>query len=80
MFPQDFLNILSNAEEGGRVPEVMQHQAEFYEEEARRQLTILTRTVSGAIWLIVAAVLIFLIFRMYLGIYGPGGMIDRFAR
>jgi type IV pilus assembly protein PilC len=80
VFPQDFLNILSNAEEGGRVPEVMQHQAEFYEEEARRQLTILTRVASGAVWLMVAGMLIFMIFRIFLSVYGPGGVIDRFAR
>jgi type IV pilus assembly protein PilC len=80
VFPQNFLDILSNAEEGGRVPEVMQHQAEFYEEEARRQLTILTRTVSGLVWLIVAGILIFLIFRIFLSVYGSGGVIDRLAR
>src|SRR5262249_31765058 len=30
IFPQEFLNILANAEEGGRVPEVMEHQTEYY--------------------------------------------------
>jgi type II secretory pathway component PulF len=76
IFPQNFLDILANAEEGGRVPEVMRHQAEFYADEARRRLTILTHVASGAIWLIVSGMLIFMIFRLYLGVYGPGGAID----
>jgi type IV pilus assembly protein PilC len=80
LFPQNFLDIIANAEEGGRVPEVMKHQAEYYEEEARRYLTILTRSASTAVWLIVAGMLIFMIFRIFLSIYGSGGMIDRLAR
>jgi type II secretory pathway component PulF len=76
LFPQNFLDILANAEEGGRMPEVMQQQAGVYEEEARRRLTILTRGASGTIWLIVAGTLIFLIFRIFLSIYGPGGVYD----
>jgi type IV pilus assembly protein PilC len=76
VFPQDFLDIIANAEEGGRVPEVMRHQAEFYEEETRRRLTILARAASGAIWLMVAGMLIFMIFRIATGIYGGGGPYD----
>jgi type IV pilus assembly protein PilC len=80
LFPRNFLDIVANAEEGGQVPEVMKHQAKFYEEEARRRLTILTRVASSAIWLFVAAILIFLILRIALSIYGPGGVYDRLAR
>lgn len=80
IFPQNFVDIVANAEEGGRVPEVMKQQAEFYEEEARRRLSILTRSASTAIWLIVAGMLIFMIFRIFLSIYGSGGVIDRLAR
>jgi type II secretory pathway component PulF len=80
LFPQNLLDIIANAEESGRVPEVMQHQAEFYEEGARRRLTILTRSASSAVWLIVAGMLIFMIFRIFLSIYGSGGVIDRLAR
>src|SRR5262249_37286893 len=54
LFPQNFLDIVANAEEGGRVPEVMRHQSEYYADEARRRLTILTHAASAAIWLIVA--------------------------
>jgi len=64
IFPYDFVNILANAEEGGRVPEVMRHQAEYYEEESRRRMTMLTMAASGVIWLCVAGFLIFMIFRI----------------
>ncbi len=80
VFPENFLDIIANAEEGGRVPEVMQHQADYYADEARRRLTILTNGASGAIWLIVAGTIIFLIFRIFLSVYGPGGVYDTFAR
>src|SRR4051812_7082944 len=46
LLPEDFRNILANAEEGGRVAEVLAHQAEHYEEEARRRLSVLTQ-VAG---------------------------------
>jgi type II secretory pathway component PulF len=80
VFPADFLDIVANAEEGGRVPEVMQHQSEYYADEARRRLTILTHAASGAIWLIVAGTIIFLIFKIFLSVYGPGGLYDSLAR
>jgi type IV pilus assembly protein PilC len=80
VFPADFLDIVANAEEGGRVPEVMQHQSEYYADEARRRLTILTHGASAAIWLIVAGTMIFLIFKIFLSVYGPGGVYDTLAR
>jgi type IV pilus assembly protein PilC len=66
LFPTDFLNILANAEEGGRVTEVLQHQTDHYQEEAGRRLIILTVTASWGVWLFVAACIIFVIFRMFL--------------
>jgi type IV pilus assembly protein PilC len=69
LFPADFLNIIATAEEGGRVPEVMRHQAEYYEDESRRRMTILTRAASWGLYLIIAAFLIFLIFRIFTRAY-----------
>ena len=43
LFPEQFLNIVAVAEEGGRISEVMEHQAEQYQDESRRRLTILTQ-------------------------------------
>jgi type IV pilus assembly protein PilC len=65
VFPCDFINILGNAEEGGRVPEVMRHQAEYYDEEARRRLTILTQAASWGVYAVVAGLIIFVIFRIF---------------
>jgi type II secretory pathway component PulF len=50
------------AEDGGRVPEMMRHQAEHYQEETSRRLTALTRAASGALWLAYAGFTIYAIF------------------
>lgn len=69
LFPVDFLNIVAVAEEGGRVPEVMRHQAEYYEEEAARRLTTLTHLAGFSVWLIVAGLIVFSIFRIFTTAY-----------
>ncbi len=66
LLPTDFLNILANAEEGGRVTEVLEHQTHFYHEEAGRRLTVLTVVASWGVWLFVAGCIIFMIFRIFL--------------
>jgi type IV pilus assembly protein PilC len=66
VFPEDFLNIVESAEEGGRVSEIMRHQTEFYEEETRRRLTILTTTASWTVYALVACLIIFMIFRIFI--------------
>jgi len=66
LLPEDFANILANAEEGGRISEILRHQAEHYEEEARRRLSVLTKVAGWSIWMLVAGLMIFFIFRMYL--------------
>ena len=74
IFSGEFLDILANAEEGGRVVEVMERQAKFYEEESTRRMTILTHVASKGVYLIIAGILIFLIFRIfsiYVGLYDP---------
>jgi type II secretory pathway component PulF len=77
VFPLDFLDIMANAEEGGRVPEVMHHQADYYEDEARRRMTILTRVASWGVYVGVAAMIIFMIFRIAGSIWGGGGIYDQ---
>jgi type II secretory pathway component PulF len=75
LFPEDFLNIMANAEEAGRVPEVMRHQADYYEEESRRRMTILTQAASWGVYAAVAGLIIFMIFRIaltYIGMLDPG--------
>jgi type IV pilus assembly protein PilC len=65
LFPRDFLNIVATGEEGGRVPEIMQHQAEYYEEEAGRRMTMLTRAAGWGLYAMIGAFIIFLIFTIY---------------
>src|SRR5262249_22205937 len=64
LFPADFLNLVASAEEGGRVPEIMRHQALYYQEEASRRLKALTRAASFGVWMLYAAFMIFAIFRL----------------
>jgi type IV pilus assembly protein PilC len=68
LFPLDFVNIIAVAEEGGRVPEVMANQSEYYEEEATRKLAVLTRFAGFGVWVFVAILIIMAIFRIA-GIY-----------
>jgi type IV pilus assembly protein PilC len=70
LFPEDFENILENAEESGRLTQVLEHQTKYYEEESGRRLTILTTVVSWGIWLSIATVIIIVIFRMFLTYLG----------
>lgn len=74
LFPKEFINILATAEHTGQIPEAMRHQTEYYEEEAGRRLVLLTRASGLAIWFIVAALIVWVIFRMftmYLGLLDP---------
>jgi type IV pilus assembly protein PilC len=65
LLPEEFINIIAVAEEGGRVPEAMVNQAQYYEEEASRRLYILTRAASFAVWAFVAILIIMAIFRLF---------------
>jgi type IV pilus assembly protein PilC len=77
LFPEEFLNILATAEHTGQIPEIMRHQAEYYDEEASRRLVLLTRSAGFAIWLGVAILIIWVIFRIVLNYIG---MIDSLSK
>lgn len=73
LFREDFLNMVAVGEEGGRVPEILRHQAEYYHEEAERRLLVVIRLLSGGVWLAYALFMIVAIFRiasLYLGALG----------
>lgn len=70
VLPDGFIHIVANAEEGGRLPEVMAQQADYYEEVASQRMTVLNRMMTLGIWLVIAGILIFLIFRMALTVFG----------
>ena len=70
--PSLFLDMVATAEEGGRVPEMMRHQAAYYQEESSRRLTTLTKAASTCLWLVYAGCMIyaiFTIFKVYLNLY-----------
>jgi type IV pilus assembly protein PilC len=71
LFGIDFINIIAVAEEGGRLTEVLRHQADYYEEEATRRMRILTWVVGLLVWVLVAVLIIIVIFRIFTGVVLP---------
>jgi type IV pilus assembly protein PilC len=65
LFPEEFRNVVATAEEAGRLPEVLRHQGEQYDEEAGRRLTVLVSVAAWGVWLLVAVFIIFTVFRLY---------------
>jgi type IV pilus assembly protein PilC len=69
VFPSHFLGVIAVAEESGRLPEVLRNQAEEYDEEARRRLTVVNKIFSYVIWFGIAGFLTFAIFRIFKNVY-----------
>lgn len=70
LFPEEFLEMVSVAEESGTVPEALHRLSPHFEEDARRALKILTSAISVGVWLIVAAFIIFFVFKVVLTYIG----------
>lgn len=69
-FPEEFIDMVTVAEAGGTIPEVMIRQAEYYREEASRRLKELSRFASIAVYCGVGILMIIGIFRiasLYMG-------------
>src|SRR5690606_17256554 len=63
-YPREFLDTIEVGEQSGRLSESLGKLAEQYEQEARAALVILTRILGFAVWLAVALMIIFMIFRI----------------
>ncbi len=63
-FPRDFLERLEVGERSGRLPETMAILARQYQEQAGRSMATLTMLGGFAVWGLVAAIIILLIFRL----------------
>jgi len=63
-FPPDFIDALQVAEESGRVVESMDRLSRRYEEEAELALRTLTVVAGFFVWMLVAAIIIWMIFRL----------------
>ena len=68
VFPNEFLNQLEVAEIAGTDAESLAHLAQIYDEKAKIAMRTITGALTAAIWLSVAGILIFFIFRIVLSI------------
>lgn len=66
LFTEEYLEMVSVAEESGTVPEALYRLSPQFEDEARRAMKTLTRMLSVAVWLCVAGFIIFFVFRFML--------------
>jgi type IV pilus assembly protein PilC len=64
LFPTDYLHIVDVAETSGTVPETLDRLSPDFEAQARRALEMLASALAWLIWCLVAAFIIFLIFRV----------------
>jgi type IV pilus assembly protein PilC len=65
LFPFEFQNVMQVAEETGNLPDVLKHQANYYDEEAGRRLTILAGAATWGVWLVVGGLMVWTIFRIF---------------
>lgn len=72
LFPPDVIEMMRVGETSGTVPETLQHLSPQFEDKARRAMSTLTMVLAGAIWMFVAAIIVYFIFRIFYIMYlGP---------
>jgi type IV pilus assembly protein PilC len=76
LFPEQFGHVIAVGEESGKLTEVLEQQSKQYAEESEMRLKVLAQTVGYGVWVVVAGVIIFFIFRIALWYIG---MIDKAA-
>ncbi len=69
LFPDEFLSMVAVGEDSGRLPEVLQQQAIYYDDLTSRRLAVVSRIASGLVWLSVAAIIITAVIRIFLKVY-----------
>jgi len=86
VFPDRIVDAIAVGERSGRLSETMQTLSDQYQDEARSALAVLTRIAGIVVWMAVATLIIFFIFRLfsfYLGVlndasdFGPRSRIGR---
>jgi type II secretory pathway component PulF len=70
-FPQDFLDEMENAEIAGTLSESLVRMANEYSEKARHALQLFMGALTISIWVLFAAIMILLIFRMFMIYLSP---------
>jgi type IV pilus assembly protein PilC len=74
IFPEQFRHVIAVGEESGRLTDVLEQQGEQYAEESERRLKALAAAAGWGVWLVVALIIIFCIFRIaltYIGMLDP---------
>jgi len=69
LFPETYLQTVSVADASGTVPETLERLSPELEADARRSLTALVVASGVAVWMVVAAFIIFLIFKLFITFY-----------
>jgi type II secretory pathway component PulF len=64
-FPPDFLSQVEVGEQSGRLPEAMKSLSKDYHEQAQLAIRLLTTIAGRSVWGLVAAMIVFMIFRMF---------------
>jgi len=65
VFPARIVDAIAVGERSGQLAETMELLSEQYQDEARAALTVLTRLAGFGVWVMVAGLIIFLIFRIF---------------
>lgn len=68
-FPDEFLAVLQTAENSGTVPESMGKLSQQYHEMAEHRMALLNVAVGWCVWLLVAALIIYMIFQIFITAY-----------
>jgi type IV pilus assembly protein PilC len=69
LFPESFVSAVAVGERSGRLPEMFRIQADRYDDEVKRRLGLLNRVLSVLVWLTVAGIIVFAIFRIFTSVY-----------
>ncbi len=63
-YPTYFLDVLQSGEQSGRLAESMEHLSKQLKDQVAQSLRVLTVAAGWAIWVLIAAIIIFFIFRL----------------
>ena len=64
--PADFLDTLAVGEQSGKIVESMGQLSRQYDQQARAALTTLTMLAGVAVWIVIGAIIVALIFRLFM--------------
>lgn len=70
VFPGYFLDAVHTGEQAGRLPETMEHLSGQLNDQATAALKTLTTVAGWMVWVLIAGVLVFFIFRLAFGYIG----------